>query len=100
MGEYTKGKWEVFDNYLHHKVLIRAKGKGFNVATCLGEYEGYSLEEKEANVRRIVQCVNSHDALLDACKKIKKIEDGCFKRGVGYDQQVDDIVEAAIAQAE
>lgn len=51
--------------------------------------------EAKANARLIA----SAPALLEACKKIEKIEDGCLKRNVGYDPQIHRIALRAIAKA-
>ncbi len=74
---HTKGKWEIGEFYypddrrqgtcevrqdmgILAKVVLPAKG-----------WSGY--EEGQANARRIVQCVNSHDDLLEACIYAKKL---------------------------
>jgi len=58
---YTKGKWEA---------------KGYEIITPTGLFElvlmdGVGLKQKEANARRICQCVNNFDDLLEACKRVR-----------------------------
>ena len=70
---HTKGELEVFANSFGQRILVRAKGKGFNVAYCGDDYDGFSLQEQEANAERLALCWNSHDKLLEACKVLYKI---------------------------
>jgi len=67
---HTKGELEVFANSFGQRILVRAKGKGFNVAYCGDDYDGFSLQEQEANAERLALCWNSHDRLLAACKDL------------------------------
>ncbi len=56
---YTKGKWKV-------------KREADWYSVCLGDDEEIArlelCENNESNAQRIIQCVNSHDDLVEACK--------------------------------
>ncbi len=62
--EHTKGKWEARE-YMAPKGSWRIADK--NGATITVMDRG---SKAEAHARRIVQCVNSHDGLLEACKAV------------------------------
>ena len=67
---YTKGKW-ILDGGTNKKgdLFIWKAGEyygGHAIATVHGEIQ----EGAEANAARICQCVNSHDALVEACKDL------------------------------
>ncbi len=72
--KHTKGKWKI-DGGTNKKgdLFIWKTGEyygGHAIATIHGEIE----EGAEANAEHIVRCVNSHDALLEACKEMVKCD--------------------------
>ncbi len=64
MSKHTKGKWEVMDEY------FVACNSGVIAKTYLGVPASKKVEAKwKANADFIVRACNSHDELLEACKK-------------------------------
>ena len=56
---YTKGEWTT-DGY-----TVMADDDMYLICTM---YNMPDIKEEEANAKRIVTCVNSHDDLLEACE--------------------------------
>ena len=67
MSEYTKGKWLVSSTFL----VVNEQAKVIANLIPLVEIEELRIPtlEAEANANRICLCVNSHNALLDACEE-------------------------------
>jgi hypothetical protein len=74
---HTKGEWKTDDNILFDD----RSGDGFDIytdlknglvpfkiASCTNWDLKWAGGNAKANAKRIVQCVNSHDDLLNACK--------------------------------
>ena len=59
----TKDKWRQDDNVVRDE-------KGNIVADCEDYHGDFDDDVSETHARRIVQCVNSHDALLEVCKEL------------------------------
>ncbi len=81
--EHTKGKWWVVNDdmilgrsvggcQMQEDDFMIAQIRGWGHLQYLGEEKG--IEIQEANARRIVQCVNSYDGLVEALDKIRKEE--------------------------
>ena len=74
--EHTKGKWEVelnrpssSDSKNVHKIRDGSSKLRLLAEVMTPETQSaINKEEAEANARRIVQCVNSHDGLVEALK--------------------------------
>ena len=95
--EHKKGKWiNICDNG-SHAVDIMNEDATIYIGSCQGTQIGIDLpvEVDEANAKHIVRCVNSHDALLEACK-----EAFCELCNINQNQSLIDKLDAAIAQAE
>ena len=75
-GKHTQKKWSYKqnrgNNYYEHSVYVDDKV----IAELSGE--GCTKEEAKANARRICQCVNSFNLLLDACKAQHEAIDRLF----------------------
>jgi len=74
---YTKGEWnisKIANDYEQYSIYADNKEKSSLICN--------SVEGKD-NAQRIVQCVNSHDDLLEACKEavqlFESIKDGEYK---------------------
>lgn len=75
---HTKGKWKYEDEY------VRADTGDIIADVYFSEGMYWT---KTDNARRICQCVNNFDDLLDACRKIVKLADKALnsnntKRGI------------------
>ena len=57
---HQEGKWEAVEYSRHWAIQIDGKN----------HFLSNDYANAEANARRICQCVNSHDALLEACKAV------------------------------
>lgn len=89
-------------------VCIEAKGsRRISIATVLTD--GIDIDtackypvDLRANAKRLVLCWNSHDALLDACKKLQKIKLWVSTINNAPEELSEDIefIDAAIAAAE
>ena len=75
MSEHTQGKWEVkpklANGTRHFNIVVNMPEK----VICQTNVPGFgglepSPREIKANADRICRCVNSHDELLEACKKV------------------------------
>ena len=67
MSKHTKGPWIISHDDKCNLTDIIAQGD-VDIAT-LPEYMDY--EQREANAKRIVTCVNIHDELLAALKELR-----------------------------
>lgn len=67
---HTKGTWITGKQDSCEKSDIFTEDRAVFIADCEGSRQGIDLHfsECEANARHICRCVNSHDALLVACK--------------------------------
>ena len=66
--EHTKGKWEaVKSEPVYH--IIAPDGNFVDDFATIWNTNG----KAEANARHICKCVNSHDALLEACKAVVSV---------------------------
>lgn len=69
--QHTKGEWVAVG------FSVKLKGQ-YSIATCQSNF--ITKEEAEANAARIVKCCNSHDALIDALKRLmERIEENDLK---------------------
>lgn len=59
---YTKGKWVIVGN----EIRVLTQKNYFSIAKVLSPVESCPTK---ANADRIVKCVNSHDKLLEVCRK-------------------------------
>ena len=74
MSCYTKRKWEVTDNGFERMTAITDGSDLIASTDDLGDWnfgEEFSWKFAEANARRICQCVNNFDDLLEACKRVR-----------------------------
>ena len=72
--DYTKGEWKLNGQY-----NVECKEGLFYCLESGDSGEGSSCEELQANAQRIVQCVNSHNDLLKACKELRQfLKDGDY----------------------
>lgn len=69
----TEEKWEYKKVCVSHRVVVRNGSIDHTIARC------GSGSEDEDNARRIVHCVNNHDALLEALRRYGEHEPGCMK---------------------
>jgi hypothetical protein len=99
---HTKGKWkyESCDNKeIEPDVFVEIEGKGWTI--CELNMTNFSYSEAEANARRICQCVNNFDELVDCLKELVGIIDGINE---GIDYTIDSLTcqpaREALAQAE
>jgi len=76
---YTKGQWYI-DKELTDKgapIIVSDTcwtGRKRQIAKVL-YHIGSEDPEVQANARRICQCVNSHDALMEACERYVRMQD-------------------------
>ena len=74
---YTKGKWRDIESATcepNARAVVNEDGVYICDCYSLGADSCQAEpEEAEGNAERIVQCVNSHDDLLEAHKKVRRI---------------------------
>ncbi len=113
--EWTKGKWKFVgnikgnkdeDHFYRDNANTWLSGPNGEPVLVPWDYESYScgLHISEANARRICQCVNNFDVLVEA---LKHISEECFDamEGAGlpefqYYEHWHTKAEAALAEAE
>jgi phosphoribosylamine-glycine ligase len=94
-GKWTKGPWHVEDSMVFAENTLR-------VADCYCADQEQTEDEIEANAARIVQCVNSHDTLVEALKgaqeelRLIRMKD----TNVVYNPALKAQISLALAQAE
>jgi hypothetical protein len=66
-GQHTPGPWRLSHELDTH---VEAEASGNFVASCDGGGEDGEYETDLANARRIVQCVNAHDELVEVLGRI------------------------------
>ena len=96
---YTKGKLE-YSIVAVNSINIISKENELNVVASIDSDN--DLNDLDiANARRIVQCWNSHDTLLEACKKVEIIKLWASTINYAPSELFDDIefVGRAIVQA-
>jgi len=101
---HTKGKWRIAKREGHSngvRPVIYTKDVD---RIAIISYRGVpSIEEAEANARRICQCVNSHEDLLDALEAISQwaeSRDGSAEQDEKNLMAINEIAKQAIAKAE
>jgi len=73
MSKFTTGKW--YANKLGDVIFCKRQGGKVIEIADLTYPTKLSAPENRANARRICQCVNSHDALLEACKRYVRMQE-------------------------
>ena len=69
---YTKGKWKIIDRNTENAPMIGTEdylyiGEVYNLGHDVNQT---NKDEAEANAKRICQCVNNFDELLEACERL------------------------------
>ena len=76
---YTRGQWMIGkvceDQNGCGVIPIIVEGKPYIGTVRFSNNPAMCLDVAEENALRIVQCVNSHDELLEACKEALKTHD-------------------------
>lgn len=71
--EHTKGEWILSNTHnFSGTYVIWLECNDKRIFSIRENSSNISLNQFEANARRIIQCTNSHDDLLAACKAIHK----------------------------
>lgn len=97
--KHTQGKWEVESSNTKDDIWNIIEKKDNGIFDCVEIAKVYS----EANAKRIVQCVNSHDKLLEALGEARTaIYDAMLAGNLSreYAGCVMDKIEQAITKAE
>ena len=110
-AEHTPGPWFVTKDYYNGMRISTVPTDASNIDGSGSVFENTGRgagDISEEDAKYIVQCVNSHDTLLEACKKLIRMhDDGDYFADGHFDPESDcpvcnimDEVKAAIAQAE